>query len=78
MYNEATGRNCVVTLSKNVVPQKIKMSALLRVQGGPSDSDSGSFTAYAGPVRLAAKKACVIWGGSHGGTSWQSGWSHCG
>jgi hypothetical protein len=54
------------------------MSATLEVQGGSAESDSGSFTVYAGPVRLPAAKKCVKWGGSYGGTSWKSGWSHCG
>ncbi|MDH2424068.1 serine/threonine-protein kinase [Sphaerisporangium sp. TRM90804] len=78
MYNASAGQNCVVTLARTVAPQKVKMSAVLQVKGGKTGGDTGSFTAYAGPVRLPAKKVCVIWGGSHGATSWKSGWSHCG
>lgn len=78
LYSSATGSNCVVTLSKHVIPGRIRMSATLEVQGGSAESDSGSFTVYAGPVRLPAAKKCVKWGGSYGGTSWKSGWSHCG
>lgn len=78
LYDAATGRNCVITLSKYVVPGKIKMSAVLQVQGGGSAADSGSYTVYAGPLRLAAPRKCVIWGGGYGSATWRSGWSHCG
>ncbi|MFC7650032.1 protein kinase [Streptosporangium lutulentum] len=77
-YNSAAGQNCVVTMSRYEFPSKISMNAVLQVQGGASSSNPGNFTAYAGPVRLAAVKKCVIWGGSHGSLSWRSGWSHCG
>ncbi|WP_433239722.1 serine/threonine protein kinase [Streptosporangium sp. CA-135522] len=77
LYNSGAGKNCVVTMSKYVFPSKISMNAILQVQGGASGSNPGSFTAYAGPLRLAAVKKCVIWGGSHGALSWKSGWSHC-
>jgi serine/threonine protein kinase len=78
LYNSAAGKNCVVTMSKYEFPSKISMNAVLQVQGGASASNPGSFTVYAGPIRLAAVKKCVIWGGSHGSLSWKSGWSHCG
>lgn len=78
LYNSSNGYNCVVTMSKYVVPGKIKMSAALQVQGGSLKTDSGSYTAYAGPVRLPAKSKCVIWGGGYGSAAWTSGWSHCG
>ncbi|GAB3140055.1 serine/threonine-protein kinase [Microbispora hainanensis] len=77
LYNASNGYNCVITMSKYVVPGKIKMSAVLKVQGGSSKTDSGSYTTYAGPVRLPAKSKCVIWGGGYGSTSWSSAWSHC-
>ncbi|GAA4563880.1 spore-associated protein A [Planotetraspora kaengkrachanensis] len=78
LYNNGSGKNCVVTMSKYVITQKIKMSAVLQVQGGSSGNDAGDYTAYAGPVRLAAPGTCVIWGGGYGSASWKSGWSHCG
>jgi serine/threonine protein kinase len=78
LYSATAGKNCVVTLSKYVVPQKVSMSAVLQVKGGATGGDSGAYTAYAGPVRLAAKNVCVIWGGGYGTTTWKSGWSHCG
>ncbi|GAA3105069.1 hypothetical protein GCM10010485_49040 [Streptosporangium carneum] len=77
LYSSAAGKNCVVTMSKYVVPGKIKMNATLQVQGGASGGNPGSFTAYAGPVRLAAVKKCVMWGGTYGSAVWKSGWSHC-
>ncbi|MFF0308549.1 serine/threonine protein kinase [Streptosporangium sp. NPDC004379] len=78
LYNSGAGRNCVVTMSKYVVPGKISMNAILQVKGGSSGGNPGSYTAYAGPVRLPGAKKCVIWGGSYGSASWKSGWSHCG
>ncbi|WP_307848595.1 protein kinase domain-containing protein [Microbispora oryzae] len=78
LYNASSGKNCVVTLSKYVIPAKIKMSAVLKVKGGASTADSGQYTAYAGPLRLAATRTCVIWGGGYGSATWTSGWSHCG
>jgi hypothetical protein len=77
LYNASAGKNCVVTMSRYEFPSKISMNAVLQVRGGASASNPGSFTVYAGPVRLAAVKKCVIWGGSHGSLSWQSDWSHC-
>ncbi|WP_230879594.1 serine/threonine-protein kinase [Planomonospora sp. ID67723] len=78
LYDGTSKKNCVVTLSRYVIPGKIKMNATLQVQGGASAANPGSFTAYAGPVRLAADKKCVIWGGAYGTATWKSGWSHCG
>ncbi|GAA2863694.1 hypothetical protein GCM10010517_22790 [Streptosporangium fragile] len=78
LYNSGAGKNCVVTMSKYVIPGRISMNAILQVQGGASGSNPGNFTSYAGPVRLSAARKCVIWGGSHGSLSWKSGWSHCG
>ncbi|MEV0995224.1 serine/threonine-protein kinase [Nonomuraea sp. NPDC050202] len=77
LYNSSAGKNCVVTMSRLVHPKKMPMSAILQVKGGSSGNNSGSFTAYAGPVRLPAAKKCVIWGGSWSSYSWKSGWSHC-
>ncbi|MEO3803392.1 protein kinase [Nonomuraea sp. B1E8] len=76
-YNAKSGKNCVVTMSRMVWPGKVQMNALLQVKEGGKASNPGRFSAYAGPVRLAAKKKCVIWGGSWGSQSWKSGWSHC-
>ncbi|MGC5010428.1 protein kinase domain-containing protein [Streptosporangium sp. DT93] len=78
LHDTAAGRNCVVTMSRYVVPGKVAMNATLRVKGGSRGGNPGRFTAYAGPVRLPAARKCVIWGGSYGSLSWRSGWSHCG
>ncbi|MGI5156304.1 protein kinase domain-containing protein [Microbispora sp. CA-102843] len=78
LYNASNGYNCVITMSKYVVPGKIKMSAVLKVKNGSSANDSGSYTAYAGPLRLPAKGTCVIWGGGYATAAWSSAWSHCG
>ncbi|MEV6029655.1 protein kinase [Nonomuraea sp. NPDC052116] len=77
LYNSAAGKNCVVTMSRMLFPEKAQMNAILQVKGGSSASNPGNFTAYAGPIRLPGKQKCVIWGGSWGGQSWKSGWSHC-
>ncbi|WP_214412793.1 serine/threonine protein kinase [Sphaerisporangium fuscum] len=78
LYNGSSGKNCVVTMSKYVVPQKIRMTAVLQVQGGATTNAAGDYTVYAGPISLAAQKKCVMWGGGYGTASWKSGWSHCG
>ncbi|GLW96842.1 serine/threonine protein kinase [Microtetraspora sp. NBRC 16547] len=78
LYNASTGKNCVITMSKYVVPGKIKMGAVLKVKNGASASDWGSYTTYAGPLRLSAKATCVSWGGGYGAATWTSGWEHCG
>ncbi|MGA4993232.1 protein kinase domain-containing protein [Nonomuraea bangladeshensis] len=77
LWNASAGKNCVVTLSRYVYPNKVEMNAILQVKGGSSASNPGSFSTYAGPVRLPASKKCVIWGGSISNVSWKSGWSHC-
>ncbi|MGW4799247.1 hypothetical protein ACWEPC_43205, partial [Nonomuraea sp. NPDC004297] len=77
LYSSSAGKNCVVTISKLVFPGKMKMSATLQVKGGSSSNPAGSYTSYAGPIRLAAAKKCVIWGGSWSSYSYKSGWSHC-
>jgi serine/threonine protein kinase len=78
LYNSSTKYNCVATLATTVYG-KVSMSATLAVEGGPSGSDSGNYTYYAGPVKESAPSQCVKWGGSYNGSaSWTSGWSHCG
>jgi len=78
LYHAGQGKNCVVTKSLYVHSDKVFMRAILQVKGGSKAEDYGRFTKYAGPLRLAAKKKCVIWGGSFQGVTWKSGWSHCG
>ncbi|RKE16920.1 hypothetical protein [Streptomyces sp. TLI_171] len=40
--------------------------------------DRGYHKYYAGPVKIGAAGTCISWGGSAEGTSWMSGWTHCG
>ncbi|MFD2763314.1 serine/threonine-protein kinase [Micromonospora eburnea] len=78
LYNSANGYNCVVTLKDYDVGRATSVSAYLEVQGSTRKADSGSFSYYAGPVRVAAAKKCVKWGGSTGGASYNSAFEHCG
>ncbi|GGQ96094.1 CHAP domain-containing protein [Kitasatospora griseola] len=77
LYEASSGRNCVVTLATQP-SSAVQMNATLKVQGGATAENPGSFTYYAGPVILPASATCVDWGGSYLGTTWSSGWSHCG
>ncbi|MDH6117649.1 hypothetical protein ABH930_002990 [Kitasatospora sp. GAS204A] len=77
LYNNATGVDCAVTLAAHP-SGAVPMNATLAVQGGASTSNPGNFVDYAGPVTEHAPHICVSWGGSYRGTSWTSGWSHCG
>jgi hypothetical protein len=77
LYNASNGYNCVTTLA-NDISGAASMNATLSVQGGSSASNPGTFTYYAGPVKLSAPSSCVQWGGTYRGSSWTSAWSHCG
>ncbi|MCK7621567.1 spore-associated protein A [Streptomyces sp. RS10V-4] len=78
-YSAKTGKNCVVTI-RNSPGTAVSVLAEL----GPSDhsappvTDSGKYTSYAGPVRLAAKGRCVDWGGAIEGVSVRVTASNCG
>jgi hypothetical protein len=76
LWSNSAGKNCVATMRSRAAG-KIAMLATLKVEGGSTSSDSGSYTYYAGPVALKAAATCVEWGGSIGSSSWTSGWSHC-
>jgi len=77
LWNKATSKNCVVTMSAKVHPAKVQMNVVLKVKGDVAVRDSGNFAAYAGPLRRVAAKKCIIWGGSFANLDWKSGWSHC-
>jgi hypothetical protein len=77
LYNASTGYNCVTTMATSVRGE-VAMNATLTVQNGSSASDPGNWTYYAGPVTEHAPSSCVEWGGTYKGSSWTSGWSHCG
>jgi hypothetical protein len=77
-YDNSTGYNCVVTMA-TYVNGSVSMNATLWVKGDSSAiGNPGNFTYYAGPVKEHAANTCVEWGGSYKGSSWTSGWSHCG
>jgi hypothetical protein len=77
LYNGSTGNNCVVTLATDVLGPSA-LASTLAVQGGTSTKDSGTYTYYAGPITAHAPNSCVMWGGTHGSSTWTSGWGHCG
>ncbi|MFJ9038492.1 spore-associated protein [Streptomyces sp. NPDC102406] len=63
-YNAATGRNCVATI-RSSPGTAVDMSAWVYVEDtDQGDSDSGSFTSYAGPASVYGKAHCVDWGGN--------------
>ncbi|MFU8872428.1 protein kinase domain-containing protein [Micromonospora sp. SL4-19] len=78
LYNNASKANCVVTMKDTDVGRASKVTAYLEVQGKTRQTDSGSFSYYAGPVRATAGGTCVKWGGSVAGASYGSGFEHCG
>ncbi|GLW99511.1 M23 family metallopeptidase [Microtetraspora sp. NBRC 16547] len=76
MYSATTGKNCVVTL-RATGTGKESVSAYLEVKGKSRQSDSGSYQYYAGPLRAAAARTCVKWGGSIGTARYDSPFEHC-
>ncbi|MEU7896847.1 serine/threonine-protein kinase [Nonomuraea sp. NPDC049152] len=77
MYNSSTGTNCVVTMKTTDIGKATPVSATLEVQGGGSQTDSGNFEFYAGPVKLPAKGKCVKYSGSTSSGSTGSDWGNC-
>lgn len=77
LYNGST--NCVVNWLDSPGPQWVEVS-LKRQSDNKEVRDSGSFTTYAGPVKLSAAGTCIKWGGvvGYGYPGWTSPWSHCG
>jgi sialidase-1 len=55
-----------------------RTSAYLEVDGSARQTDSGSYSYFAGPVKANAAGKCVRWGGSTGGQSYNSPLEHCG
>ncbi|WP_250305423.1 acetyltransferase [Streptomyces sp. NBC_01387] len=85
LYDAATGYNCVVTQhSKATAGMPLTTGAWLDVQGDGKGQvkNQGTFTSYAGPVRLKAVHSCVKWGGmieaGVGTYTYTSPWEHCG
>lgn len=77
LWKGSTSQNCVTTLKMASVGTPTATSAFLEPQGSSRSTDSGSFSYYAGPV-IRSAPGCVKWGGSAGGTSYTSGFEHCG
>lgn len=78
LYNAGNSTNCVVTLKGQSIGTASAVSAYLEVEGEARTTDSGNFEYYAGPVRKAAEKKCVKWGGAVGATAYNSPFEHCG
>ncbi len=77
LWKSSTSQNCAVTLKMASVGTGTATSAFLEPQGTSRTTDSGSFAYYAGPIVRSAP-GCVKWGGSAGGSSYTSGFEHCG
>ncbi|MFD8494511.1 exo-alpha-sialidase [Amycolatopsis sp. NPDC059657] len=77
-YNAANGNNCVSTMKKANAGTPTATSAYLEVAGSARNTDSGSFSYFAGPVKAPAGNKCVKWGGSAGGVKYDSPSEHCG
>lgn len=99
-YDNASGKNCAATIktsnsgygSKSAVSASISRcsntaaAASCTKVAGTTSTDSGSFTMYAGPVKVAAVKTCITgygsitWGGVTATTSGSLGNRavHCG
>lgn len=77
LWKGSTGQNCVTTLKMASVGTPTATSAFLEPQGSSRTTDSGNFSYYAGPV-IRTAPSCVRWGGSTGGSSYTSGFEHCG
>jgi sialidase-1 len=77
-YNASNGQNCVSTMKSAATGTGTATAAFLEVQGSARQTDSGSFSYFAGPVKAAAAGKCVKWGGTAGGQSYTSEFEHCG
>jgi hypothetical protein len=78
LYSTSTGYNCVVTMKTKDIGKSTQVSASLESQGGGSDSDSGNYEYYAGPVMVQAKGKCVKYTGGGAGGSTSGPWANCG
>jgi hypothetical protein len=84
LYNGSS--NCVVTWKTNPGTRSRLLAAIAKQDSDGSFRDyknnDGSFTTYAGPVKVSAAGRCIDWGGgAHVNgvwTVWMSGPSHCG
>lgn len=77
LWKASTSQNCAITLKMASVGTPTTTSAFVEPQGASRTTDSGSYGYYAGPV-IRTAPGCVKWGGSTGGSSYTSGFEHCG
>jgi hypothetical protein len=77
-YNSSTGRNCALTYTNDPGhTQYIRIT--LSAQGGASQTDSGYYRYYAGPVSVYARHTCISYTGNVGGGPAEgTTWTHCG
>lgn len=59
LWSNANADNCSVALKSVAVGSESQMDLVLEAEDGRSESDSGAFGYYAGPVNLAAGGTCV-------------------
>ncbi|MFC3236645.1 hypothetical protein [Streptomyces nitrosporeus] len=67
---------CAMTVAKKPGPRRV-MRVSLQPRGGKAVVDSGSYTKWAGPVRVHALNRCVRASGSVAGASGSTGWIEC-
>ncbi|MGB3438836.1 MAG: hypothetical protein WBA97_08805 [Actinophytocola sp.] len=82
LYNGST--NCVVTWHSSATAGTARYTAAaVQKAGGNPVEDAGSYTTYAGPVKVSAAGSCILWGGAIADGNgriygYESPWSHCG
>ncbi|MFG3102181.1 spore-associated protein A [Streptomyces sp. NPDC048182] len=77
-YNSSTGKNCTVTVRTTTGKATYMVAYLRNVGTDVEQVDEGQYRSYAGPVYVAARGACVEWGGVIGNLqAWNYG-SNCG
>jgi sialidase-1 len=77
-YNAANGKNCVTTMKAAAAGTATATAAYLQVAGSTRQTDTGSYSWFAGPVTASAAGQCVTWGGSIGTTKFDAPSGHCG
>jgi hypothetical protein len=84
LYNASTGRNCAVTMKRQLIGRPTSTGVSIKVKGKrrPWVVDQGDYRYYAGPVYRHAPGRCVRWGATavmpFGSDSYISPFGHCG